>query len=645
MRFSPIFSCKKDFRLKIHFISIILLAISGLIVYSNTFYSPFHWDDYPNIVENRSLLDPLDFKSIAAHWPTRFFLFWTFSLNYALAGPGVFSFHLINILIHVTAASFLYLLIFQSLSYQKEKYQSHGKYFTAVSLLSALIFLLHPVATGAVTYIIQRGVSLASALGLLSLLLYVRARELFFKKGKGFFSYPHALYYGAALASLCLALLTKEAALVFPFLIAAWELVFGCRSGKKGLLPVYLLPFLLTLALLPVVALLSAKAGPQRDDFFYRVNIPWRPIPVIFRAAGDSAILNNCWEYFMTQIRSLAMYFRLTIFPLKQNFYYDLSARHSLFAGNGIFLLMCYLSLITVGIKLIVQKVSNKLSGWGILWFFFCLIPTSSVFILWPFLSEYHLYLSLAGFSFFLAGFIAALKRKNQLRFAFASSIFIIIFFGLLTWRRNSVYGSAVSLWEDTVRKSPYLAPVRFNLAAAYIGKGYYEKAVEESKMAIELNPDFDAYQNLWSAYRYLGKPALAEEAAREHIKNFPDAFHGYYELALIYRDKQEYEKAVRTLKKSLEMNPDFSSGYNELGVLYRKLDRPGPSRDSFITALKKDTRSVRAHYNLGVLYWKDYGNFQLARFHLRRAWKYSSDPALKNRIRLNLRELDREND
>lgn len=629
--------------MKHHCIFFILISLLGLLVYSNTIYSPFHWDDYPNIVENRSLLHPLRFKEIAAHWPTRFFLFWTFALNYSLSGLNLLSYHLTNISIHIAAAIFIYLLIFESLS---QLGQSNGldlKKRCLVAGLASLLFVVHPVATGAVTYLVQRGVSLASALGLLSLLLYIKARNRIMKKGQSFFSPLHFFLYCLSVLCICLALLTKEVALVFPFLIIAWEFIFGRRTKESRLLTGYLIPFLIPLLILPALSILTVKAGLGRDDFFYRVNIPWRPLPVIFKDGGDTAALNNCWEYFVTQLNSVAVYIRLSFFPVRQNFYYDLPACHSIFAENSIFLLMIYLALIITGVKLVIKPIGQRLMGWGIIWFFFCLIPTSSILILWPFLSEYHLYLSLAGFSFFLAGFLLAMKRQPYQRVSIYLSLVIIFLFALLSWNRNLVYLSAISLWDDTVRKSPKLAPARSNLAAAYIARGYFKKAVEESKMALELNPYFDGYQNLWASYRHLGKLKEAEEAAREHIKNFPENCRGYYELALIHRDKKEYEDAERMLEKALEINPDFSSGWNDLGILYQQVECPAKARDSFINALKKDSRSVPAHYNLGVLYWRTYGDYNAARHHLRQALKFSSNPAFKKRVELILLELKKD--
>ena len=102
--------------MKNHLLSITLIILTGLFIYGATLQSPYHWDDYRTIVDNPALADPFRLHTIFTFWPTRVFLFWTFSLNYAAGSHTLFAYHLTNIAIHLTAAIFLYLLIYRTLS-------------------------------------------------------------------------------------------------------------------------------------------------------------------------------------------------------------------------------------------------------------------------------------------------------------------------------------------------------------------------------------------------------------------------------------------------------------------------------------------------------------------------------------------------
>ena len=70
-------------------IAMILIFCVGITVYSNTFYSPFHFDDEFYIVNNpaiRGLFDPLHIWNF---WPSRFITFLSYALNYQLGGLDV----------------------------------------------------------------------------------------------------------------------------------------------------------------------------------------------------------------------------------------------------------------------------------------------------------------------------------------------------------------------------------------------------------------------------------------------------------------------------------------------------------------------------------------------------------------------------
>ncbi len=570
----------------IHLFSVALIIVVGLFTYGATVQFPFHWDDYRTIVDNPSLDSPSDLGAVFSYWPTRVFLFWTFSIDRLAGSRYLEASHLTNIGIHLLAAILLYLVLYKTLVLITRhaglkpgttgNEGSTNRDLAWSALIAALLFTVHPVATGAVTYLVQRGVVLSTALGLLSLLCYIGARNGFFSSRRGFFAPGHLFLYGFSLLSLLLALLTKEGALVFPVLIAGWELIFGGKGGKVRHRLLYLVPFLAAIFIIPLISLATLPASGGGDDFFYTANIPWRMDTVVFYDAGEETYLFNRWEYFVTQIKSIAIYVRLTFLPVNQNFYYLLEPKHSLFSGSGVVLLMGYIGVLLVGLRGVMEYWSNgvmgsrpsttpslqhsntpalKLIGCGIFWFFICLLPTSSFLILWPFLSEYHLYLSLAGLSFLAVGLMVSFRGRERRRLCRTLLLTVILAFSLLAVKRNAVYSSAVSLWEDTVKKSPRLAAARSNLAAAYIGKGEYEKAIAESRKAMELNPLFNGYRNLRTAYRARGKWDEAEKLIREEIQRFPESYRGHYELGLILREK-EPEEARRAFRSALEKNP-----------------------------------------------------------------------------------------
>ena len=173
--------------------------MTGIIVYSNTFQVPFALDDESSIVNN-IVVEKLDNVFYAYQLglkfvQNRFVAYLTFALNYQFGGLNVTGYHVVNLLIHLVTALLVYALLrltfrtpyFQGdtaldvqvaqscrLTPQPSSLQLQPSSF--IPLFAALLFVVHPVQTQAVTYIVQRMASLATMFYLLSVVLYVKAR-------------------------------------------------------------------------------------------------------------------------------------------------------------------------------------------------------------------------------------------------------------------------------------------------------------------------------------------------------------------------------------------------------------------------------------------------------------------------------------
>jgi hypothetical protein len=99
----------------IHFI---LIALVGLMAYSNTFDSPFVFDD-DAFLEDHLIrkLDNFTSSLKGYHQATgRFIGYLTFALNYHFGGLEVRGYHIVNLIIHIINAFLVYLLDNQCLS-------------------------------------------------------------------------------------------------------------------------------------------------------------------------------------------------------------------------------------------------------------------------------------------------------------------------------------------------------------------------------------------------------------------------------------------------------------------------------------------------------------------------------------------------
>ncbi len=97
-----------------HIFSLFLIAIISLIAYSNTFNSPFVFDDIANIVDNPLIKTPDNFIFPSGGYKgylPRAVGFFTFALNYYFGGLNVTGYHIVNLIIHITNAILVYFLV------------------------------------------------------------------------------------------------------------------------------------------------------------------------------------------------------------------------------------------------------------------------------------------------------------------------------------------------------------------------------------------------------------------------------------------------------------------------------------------------------------------------------------------------------
>ncbi|MBT8357854.1 MAG: hypothetical protein HKO79_06800, partial [Desulfobacterales bacterium] len=144
-----------------------LLFFLILPIYSNTFNASWHLDDKPNIVNNYylhpsnlhpdSLLQAF-FTNPKDPWNIGDKMYrpvacLTFALNWYFGQDSVTGYHIINTLIHILSAFFLYLTILNLFSSPslKDKF-NESKHF--IALLTAVLWAVNPIQTQAVTYIV-----------------------------------------------------------------------------------------------------------------------------------------------------------------------------------------------------------------------------------------------------------------------------------------------------------------------------------------------------------------------------------------------------------------------------------------------------------------------------------------------------------
>jgi Flp pilus assembly protein TadD len=580
-----------------------LILILGLAAYSNTFRGEFVFDDFGNIVDNSQIRDVANFLFRSSGYdrnPNRFIGFLTFALNYRLGGLDVTGYHVVNLAIHVTNAILIYALVVLSFRTPVLKSASLGAQAGAVALVTAMLFVAHPIQTQAVSYVVQRLTSLATMFYLGTIVQYVRLRLAMDAGRTSWISL--SLGYGGVLVTAALGMKTKEIAFTMPLMAALYEALFfegGCRRRALALLPL-----LLTLGIIPASSL----------------NLR-RPVGDLLSDAVDVTRLQTSLarlDYLRTELAVITTYLRLLVMPVGQNVDHDYPVYSSFLAPRVFFSALLLISLAGIAAVLHYRTrpgsrmrwdPAGRLVSFGIAWFFLSLSIESSIIPIVDVIFEHRVYLPSVGF--FLTASMAlafvtrrfASRRGGRALLVVGTSLAVAL--AMLTFRRNEVWATELSLWSDSVEKSPLKARPHNNFGQA-LGKAQREgEALPHLLAAVRLDPtDSRAINNLGRTYFALGRQVEAEDAYWKAIRLDPSFPEAYFNLGrLCMRQPSRLEEAAAMFARAIELRPTYAEAYGNLAAVWNDLGRPQEVVKLLVAARRLVGQRPVAQYQLGLGY------------------------------------------
>ena len=158
--------------------------MAGVWAYSTSFRGVFVGDDVEAIVANPHVtsLTPIG-RALSAPRDTtvagRPVVSLSLALNYAIASPdglNPWGYHAFNLLVHLAAGLVLYGVVRRTLLTDPVQAR-FGEAATPLAFGVALIWLLHPLQTAAVTYVVQRAEALMGLFLLLTLYAAIRSND------------------------------------------------------------------------------------------------------------------------------------------------------------------------------------------------------------------------------------------------------------------------------------------------------------------------------------------------------------------------------------------------------------------------------------------------------------------------------------
>jgi len=270
--------------------------------------------------------------------------------------------------------------------------------------------------------------------------------------------------------------------------------------------------------------------------------------------------------YYLTQINVLRTYIRLLFFPVNQNLDYDYPLSDHFWETRTIFSFAFLLLIVLIAWKCYEKHL---ILSFGILWFFI----TISVVTLVPFrdvLFEHRLYLSMVGFCLVLpVTMFGLLKNRKKVGIVF---LVIISVLSILTYRRNLVWKSPLSLWSDAVKKSPQKSRPHDNLASIYLDQGDYQRSLKYLRKARELDPNnSETYNNFALIYMYTGRADLAMKNLRLALTISPYNSTTHNNLGLLFLERNDFNSAEKEFLNAVKYNPRILEPKLNLATVYRR--------------------------------------------------------------------------
>jgi Flp pilus assembly protein TadD len=556
-----------------------LIVLAALLSWSNSFKGPFVLDDLPAIADNptirrwdTALSPPNDGQTVTG----RPLVNLSFALNHRLAAKGppapetpglpgpdeVWGYHALNLAIHLGAALALFGLVRRAL---------HGPVLGArfaapagpawlgasagdvLAFFIALLWTVHPLQTGAVTYIAQRAESLCALFYLLT--LYGLAR------GSAAGGTARAWGWLAVGVLACLGgMASKEVMVSAPLLALLCDRAFFGGSFVAALQRrwAFYAGLAMTWGLLIALAWHAGKRGETAG----------------FGLQDPSGVPITPWTYLLRQCEAIVQYLRLVVWPdpLVSDYGFDVTDKVEDVAWQLRFLVA------TFGATL---WALWRLPGWGFLglWFFAILGPSSSVIpVITETAAEHRMYLPLAALAAAAVLGAHALARRlgrGAVGALACAGLAAAVALGAVTWQRNTDYASAASLWRDAAAKRPQNARAHQELGLALAKEGRVEEAFAAYREALRLVPNYPtALNNYATALAEAGRHAEAAPLFAQALRIKPGLAEAWLGLGNAHANLGRFADAAIAYQQALQHKPNLPIAANNLGRVLEALGR-----------------------------------------------------------------------
>jgi Tfp pilus assembly protein PilF len=439
----------------------------------------------------------------------------------------------------------------------------------------AAVFLLHPLQVETVAWVSQRKNLLAMLFFLIAWELYCRYREQ-----------PRrcAPAYAGSLLAFVAAGLCKPVVVILPLVLLLDDFCTLPSGVRRRWLDK--LPFLAIAAAVAGLSMIS-----QQPD-----HLTWGG-----SAGGGMSGYHggSLFATFLTMATVLCRYLGLILWPVKLSALYD----HTVFTSLNVTVAVALIIVAVLGLLVALLLRQSRRYGFWALFFVTALLPVSQIIPLVTLMNDRYLYFPLIGIAA-LAGGVAAKSCASYGRKAWPVLSAIILLLGLLSFQRAGVWRDDITLWQDTVRKTPDRAEAWQNLALSLQASPANRKreAIAAFERSYELQPRDTTIYLLGTVYQELKEYDNALSCFQDLLEKSPDNVMGLTALGNTYRLMGAHDKAEQALQRAHLLQPEAMQVVGFLARLYLDMGDRIRAR-SYYHLLEKEQQDAESSFELACLY------------------------------------------
>jgi tetratricopeptide (TPR) repeat protein len=440
----------------------------------------------------------------------------------------------------------------------------------------AVVFLLHPCQTQAVTYVSQRFEALAAFFYLSTVYAYLQGRTS--PPGS-----PRILWFVLAAVAAMLGIISKETAVTIPVMLLASEwILLPQRQDNKPVV------FIVLGMIAAFFALVLMKLVHSGFGLFFQ-TIPSQ--------SHDNDVITG-GNYLLTQMRVFLTFLRLLVWPAHQNLDYDYPLSTGIL--HPPLTLIGMLVIGTLVFFIFKLRKDFPVMAFGVAWMLitFSINGAPRANVIW----EHKLYL--ISFGFFLVAGVALSLLIRQRVLLMGLILCLVTALGGLSFERNHVWQSNLTLWEDVLKKSPFKKRVYENLGWSYGMAGMYDDAIYFLRKAVEMDPGYyKNTMNLGDVYYLTGQDTKALIDFNKALELDPLNFGLYVKRAKVYKDQKNYEGALNDLNHSIRLKANFEA-YMQRTLLWMMRNQMEYALEDVQAALRLQPGNYDALINRAGVYF-----------------------------------------